>query len=156
MYSALSIWAHFASEGHTHTCMYACMFVYNWLPYACIRRPFCISLKHVLIPFNFVKLHKLQIVKQIKVLIVLVWHCGCAANLFHYVYLWHMYTVRVGEFVRVVKICKSGCSRVQCANVCPFILQYTVLYTVTLMLYVLSVVSMHLQSCMLFLFGALH
>ena len=50
------------------------------------------------------KLHKLQIAKQIQVLIILVWHCGCAANLFHYVYPWQMYSV---------KICKSRCSKVQ-------------------------------------------
>ena len=47
-----------------------------------LEGPFASELKHVLISFNFVKLHKLQIANQFKVLIVLVWHCGCAANLF--------------------------------------------------------------------------
>ena len=69
-----------------YVCMYVCMYVVcNWLPYACTR-PFLISLKHVVIPNNFGKVHKLQIAKQIQVLTVLVWHCGCIANLFHYVH----------------------------------------------------------------------
>ena len=74
---------------------------------------------------------------------VLVWHCGCAANLFHYMYPWHMYTV---------KMCKSECSRVQCANVCYFPLHNITLYcdSYAIRIYVLAVVSIHLHSCMLF------
>ena len=79
-----------------------------------------ILVKHVLIPFTFVKLRKLQIAKQIKVLSVLV----CTVDV------------------------QPTSSIKRTHDTCPLTLQYIVPYTIlTLMLYGLPVVSMHFHSC---------
>ena len=120
-----------------HTCIHVRnlmhYYIHTYIWENCIRRGLLHLTKACSNSFYFCdqKLHKLQIAKQIKVLIVLV----CTVDV-----------QPTCSITRIRDTC-TLCSRVQCTNACPLTLQYIVPYTIlTLMLYGLPVVSMHFHS----------